>query len=118
MTTEPLSIPLTSQEKKTLRGVAHHLSPVVSVGDHGVTEGVLEEADRALREHELIKVKVHASERADRVALIDDLLVATESALVQIIGKVAVLYRRNPKPNQKLSNIWRYLETSAHPKSR
>ena len=52
------NIQLSSQQKKSLRGIAHHLDPVVAVSERGLSEGITEETERALNDHELIKVKV------------------------------------------------------------
>ena len=49
---------LNTQQKKSLRGIAHHLDPVVAVSERGLSEGIVEETERALRDHELIKIKV------------------------------------------------------------
>ncbi len=101
--------PLSGQMKKAFRGVAHHLDPVVSISDRGISEGIIAETERALNDHELIKVKVDALEKADRVALTQALAQQTAATVVQNIGKVAVLYRKNSRANPKLSNIARFL---------
>jgi RNA-binding protein len=87
---------LTERQRKHLRGLAHPLNPVILVGGGGVTEGVIAETDRALHDHELIKVKVRGAERADRDAMLARLAGATRSALVTRIGHVAVFYRPRP----------------------
>ena len=101
--------PLSGQMKKAFRGVAHHLDPVVSISDRGINEGIITETERALNDHELIKIKVDALEKADRVALTQALAQQTAATVVQLIGKVAVLYRKNSRANPKLSNIARFL---------
>lgn len=101
-------MPLSVEQRKQYRSIAHHLKPVVTIGGNGVSEGVMTELDRALNEHELIKIKVAAGEREERKELINELCDLTRSELVQIIGRVAVLVRRCPKPNPKLSNILRF----------
>ena len=101
---------LNTQLKKSLRGVAHHLDPVVAVSERGVTDGIIEETERALSDHELIKVKVLSPDRKSRGAIATALARSTSSTVLQQIGKVAVLYRHNPKANLKLSNISRYLD--------
>ena len=100
---------LNTQLKKSLRGVAHHLDPVVAVSERGITDGIIEETERALSDHELIKVKVLNPTRISRGAVAAALARSTSSTVLQQIGKVAVLYRHNPKANHKLSNISRYL---------
>jgi RNA-binding protein len=98
---------LDSAERKALRRIAHHLHPVVMIGDAGVSEAVIAETNRALDDHELIKVKVNAMEREDRNQLIDALAEACQAEPVQRIGKVVVLFRRNPEPKPELSNLTR-----------
>ena len=103
---------LNTQMKKSLRGVAHHLDPVIAVSERGITHGIVEETERALSDHELIKVKVFSADRSSRVEVASALAEATSSTVLQQIGKVAVLYRRNPKANPRLSNVARYLDHS------
>ena len=104
------ALTLNTQLKKSLRGVAHHLDPVVAVSERGITEGIVEETERALSDHELIKVKVFSTDRTSRGEVATALAEATSSTVLQQIGSVAVLYRHNPKANPKLSNIARYLD--------
>ena len=96
--------------KKAFRGVAHHLDPVVSVSDRGLSDGIIAETERALTDHELIKVKVDALQKADRLAITEMLAEQTQATVIQNIGKVAVLYRKNRRANPKLSNVSRYLD--------
>ena len=98
---------LSAAEKKQLRAIAHNLNPVIIVGDKGISESLLEELDRALEQHELIKVKLSSNDRAFREQAIHELTASSKSALVQVIGKVAILLRRSKKPNPKLSNLLR-----------
>ena len=95
--------------KKAFRGVAHHLDPIVSVSDRGLSDGIIAETERALTDHELIKVKVNALQKADRLAITEMLAEQTQATVIQNIGKIAVLYRKHPRPNPKLSNVSRYL---------
>ncbi|GED23115.1 ribosome assembly RNA-binding protein YhbY [Halomonas sabkhae] len=99
---------LSQAQKKAFRSIGHHLDPVVMVSENGISEGVIAELDRALTDHELIKVKLALPEREDRTAMIEELLDASGAELIQKIGKVALLYRHNPKVNPKLSNIKRF----------
>ena len=101
-------MPLTQEQKKQFKSIGHHLKPVLIVADNGVTEGVLSELERALNDHELIKVQLRISEREDRLAVIEALCQASHAELAQVIGKMALLYRKNPKANRNLSNISRY----------
>ena len=99
---------LTQEQKKQFKSIGHHLKPVLIVAENGLSEGVVAELERALNDHELIKVQFRITEREDRRALIDELSRIGRCELVQVIGKMALLYRRNPKPNKNLSNISRF----------
>ncbi|MGQ0834742.1 MAG: ribosome assembly RNA-binding protein YhbY [Gammaproteobacteria bacterium] len=88
---------LTERQRRHLRKLGHALKPVIQIGDAGLTEPVANETERALRDHELIKVKVHGTDRDARDAMLAELARRTGSALVQRIGHVAVLYRPNPE---------------------
>ena len=101
-------MPLTQEQKKQFKSIGHHLKPVLIVAENGLSEGVLAELERALADHELIKIQLRIVEREDRRALIDGLCEAARCELVQSIGKMALVYRRNPKPNKQLSNIQRF----------
>ena len=103
---------LSIQERKRLRQIGHALNPVVMIGDKGLSESVVEELHRALNDHELIKVKVVAEDREARAALIAELVETTESQIVQTIGKIALIYKKAPKQNQKLSNLVRFAHVS------
>jgi RNA-binding protein len=98
---------LESAKRKELRKIAHHLQPVILIGDGGVSEAVIAETNRALDDHELIKVKVNVLDRDDRSRMIDALVEACQAEAIQRIGKVAVIYRRNPEAKPELSNITR-----------
>lgn len=82
--------------KRALRTKAHGLKPVVITGQQGVTPALLAEIDLALAHHELIKVRVNASDRQMRAELIERILAAMGAELIQAIGHVITLYRRNP----------------------
>ncbi|MEZ5475163.1 MAG: ribosome assembly RNA-binding protein YhbY [Steroidobacteraceae bacterium] len=97
--TDSAYTPLSEKQRKFLRGLAHALEPVVWIGNSGLTDGVVAEADRALRDHELIKVKIRASDRVSRETALQTLADRTASSLVHRIGHVAVYYRpRTDKP--------------------
>lgn len=88
-----MSIVLTSAQNRFLRGIAHDLKALLQIGGKGVTPAFLAELDEVLERHELVKIKVAAEDREARDALIDEMVQASASALVQRIGHVAVLYR-------------------------
>lgn len=84
---------LSTKQKQFLKGLAHHLSPVVMLGGNGLTEGVLAEIDNALNHHELIKVKIAGSDRETKQLIIDAIVRETQSSNIQTIGHILVLYR-------------------------
>jgi RNA-binding protein len=88
---------LTSLQIRELKKQAHPLKPVVIVGQHGLSENVLAEIDSTLDTHELIKVKLAGADKDDRKALSSAIEEGLSASLVQIIGRVAVFYRPNPK---------------------
>jgi len=83
-------------EKKKLKAQAHPLNPVVIIGQAGLTPAVIKEINLALDAHELIKVKIRA-ERDERSVIRDNICAETQAELIQSIGQIAVLYRKNPK---------------------
>ena len=89
-------MPLSPKQIRHLRSLAHHLKPVVWVGQHGLRDSVFDEIELALDSHELIKVKIVA-EKSERVSTIEQIVKATGAVNVQHIGQVAVLFRRNEK---------------------
>lgn len=88
---------LTNKQNRHLRALAHHLKPVVMVGDKGLTEEVVAAADEQLKFHELVKVKLTGSDKATRGATSESLAAGTRSAVVQVIGRTVVLYRPRKK---------------------
>lgn len=84
------------EQKKELRAKAHALKPVIITGNAGISEGVINETHISLDQHELIKVRVNAGDREQRKQMIDTLLNETGAELIQSIGHIATLYRKNP----------------------
>ena len=95
-----MPIALTSAQKRYLRGLAHALKPVILVGGKGITEPLLAELDLALDHHELVKVRIAAEDRDARDAGIAVLLERSGAQLVQRVGNIACLFRRNPEAAQ------------------
>lgn len=90
-------MPITQKQKRHLKGLVHHLKPVVIVGQHGLNEGVFSELEIALDTHELIKVRVNASDKDERKEMLEIICDKTGSELIHTIGHVAALFRRNTK---------------------
>lgn len=85
---------LSGERKRSLRAQAHHLKPIVLIGQHGLTDAVQIEIDRALVDHELIKVRFRGAERDDREAALEQVCAALACERVASIGATAVLYRK------------------------
>lgn len=89
-------IELTSGQKKSLRGLGHHLEPVVYVGKEGFSPALLKSMEAALKAHELIKIKLGQNCPVERNAAGPELAKVTGSTLVQVIGRMILLFRPNP----------------------
>ncbi len=98
-----------AMDKRQMRAIGHRLKPVVILGSAGLSEGVLGELNRALNDHELIKIKVAGDDRDLRSQLIQEAASQCAAEVVQSIGKTALLLRRNSRPNPKTSNLIRGL---------
>ena len=96
-------MPVTERQRRHLKGLAHHLKPVVIVGQAGISQAVLDETGTSLDSHELIKVKVNAGDREERERMIGELAKHTQAQVIYTIGHVVVLFRANPKKKQPLS---------------
>ena len=88
---------LSPKRRSELRSEAHTLNPVVLIGDKGLTDEVLAEIDRALKAHELIKVRAATDDRDARNAWLESICEKLEAHAVQQIGKVFVIYRESPE---------------------
>jgi RNA-binding protein len=99
---------ITETERRALKRLAHPLKVVVRTGNAGLSDAVIAETDKALRHHELLKIRVLAGEREDRDAMVTKLCTVLEAALVQRIGHVATIYR----PRAKDSRIKEILKTA------
>lgn len=92
--------PLSPNQKKFLRGLAHGLNPVIIIGSQGVTDSLMAELDKSLTHHELLKIKIATGEREDRKTVTDYIVQHTQAQLVQTVGKILVIYRPHPKEPQ------------------
>jgi RNA-binding protein len=93
---------LSEAQKKYLRGLGHHLKPVIMIADSGLSDAVASEFEIAITHHELIKVSVRVGDKAARDKIIDSLCGDQATELVQRIGNMALLYRENPEKKKKI----------------
>ncbi len=96
-------------DNKQLRAIGHKLKPVVTVGGNGLSETVIAELDRALNQHELIKVKLAVGSREAKAGVSAELCETMGAELVQSIGNIVLVLRRTENPDPKLSNLIRPL---------
>jgi RNA-binding protein len=86
-----------SDLRRVLRGHGHGLSPLVQVGKSGVTEALLRQVEQTLADHELVKVKVGGECPLDRFEVADRLGREPGVRVVQLVGRVILLYKRHPR---------------------
>jgi RNA-binding protein len=87
---------MTPEKRRQLRARAHTLDPVVMVGQSGVSAGVLQEIERALNSHELIKIRIAGADRTGRKRMLEEICSAASADPVQHIGRMLVIFRENP----------------------
>jgi len=92
-------LPLTGKQRRHLRGLGHHLEPVVIVGQSGVTEGVIAAVEQALNDHELIKVKIHEGPE-DRHEAAEKLAQSTGAELAQLLGRTVLLFKKRKEDSK------------------
>lgn len=92
------SKPLTGKQARFLRGLGHHLNPVVMIGRSELSEAVLRSTEQALNSHELIKVKLQDGCDLDRREVAAELALRTGAQVAQVLGKTFLLYREADEP--------------------
>lgn len=93
---------LTGKQVGYLRSLAHHRKAVVIVGNDGASDSVLAEINGALNHHELIKVKLQQAKKPDRQELLAQICAKTHANIVQLIGRIGVIYRAADTPSIQL----------------
>jgi RNA-binding protein len=91
---------LTPKQRSLLRGKAHHLDPVVMIGKEGISEAVLKAANKALEDHELIKVRIPAEDQTEFHDTVAQFMDSIKAEIVQKIGHLLVIYRPSKKPGK------------------
>lgn len=86
---------LTTKDIKAFRAKAHHLNPVVQIGQHGLTEAVVNEIDIALTAHELIKIRIANDDKVERMEMAEEICQRVCADLIQQIGKIIIIYRES-----------------------
>jgi len=98
---------LSNTVRKRFRAIGHNLKPVVTIAQKGITENVHDELERALKDHELIKLKLVTANRSDKQALTESICNDFKAQCVQSIGHIVLLYRAAKNPDPRLSNLLR-----------
>lgn len=88
---------ITKTQQKFLRSKAHHLKPIIWIGQNGLTESVTAELETALDHHELIKIKLRVGDRELRNKMVDDICQMLHCIKIQGIGSMVSIYRKNHK---------------------
>ncbi len=96
------AIQLTPAERKVHRANAHHLDPVIMIGNDGLSAAVIKETELALNAHGLIKIRVLGDDRKQRELMFQTLADQLNAAPIQHIGKLLVLWRPQPEKEKKL----------------
>ena len=91
---------LTPKDKRKLKSLAHHLKPVIQVGQKGITDSILSAIDKTLQDHELIKIKF-VDFKEDRRNITIKIAETTKSELITIIGNTSILFRQNTDPEKR-----------------
>jgi RNA-binding protein len=103
-----LNMSISTDNRRRFRGIGHSLAPIVTVAGNGLHEALLHETERALKDHELIKVRLSVDDRGMRQQMANTLCEQLRAELVQQIGKLILIYRHNPKADPRLSNLQRH----------
>lgn len=88
---------LRGKQKRQLRALAHHLTPIFQIGKSGITSDMVQGVRDALERRELIKVSILQNCEEDKNDLAVLLSERTSSELVQLIGHTIVLYKQSSK---------------------
>nr|HEX4316539.1 ribosome assembly RNA-binding protein YhbY [Kofleriaceae bacterium] len=91
---------LSGKQRRHLRALAHPLKPLVQLGKGGIDDGLVAALDRALLDHELVKVKIGEHADLDRHTAADRLAQQTHSSVAQVLGNIVLLYRAHPDKPQ------------------
>lgn len=98
---------LTGAQIRHLRSLAHHKPTSVTVGQPGLTKGVMKELDSALTAHELIKIKLPAGSRLDKQSTLNQLCTSARATSIQLIGRIGIIYRSGDPPIIRLPDVTR-----------
>ncbi len=90
---------LTGKQRRGLRALGHHLSVVVQLGQQGVVPSVVEAVQQALKDHELIKIRI-GDGPLDRHEAAEALVRETGAELAQLLGRTALLFKQRKEKSR------------------
>ena len=93
---------LTGAQRTALRGHGQALKPALHLGKAGLTPEFRAELERQLNALELVKLRLHGSDRTERAALLDEVAAASRCAIAGTVGQTALLYRPQPDPARRV----------------
>ena len=99
---EKTEFTLTGKQRKFLKGLGHHLEPLITIGKEGITDNILKVTRQELLARELIKVKIAVSSSINKHDAAKLLPITTDSTLVHLLGKTLLLYKENLKKEKEL----------------
>ena len=100
---------LSNQQKKQFRAIGHTLKPVVTIAGKGTSPSVVKELERAISDHELIKIKLVVGDRKERLSVLNEVNEILGSVTVQQIGNMALIYLASDDADPTLSNVMRFI---------
>ena len=92
---------LTQSEKKQLKALASKETVKYQIGKNEITDSVIDVLNKALTARELIKIDVLKGAVNPVMEIALDLSSRLNADIVQVVGRVIVLFRRN-KDNPKI----------------
>jgi len=96
-----------NQTRKQYRAIGHKLHPLVIISN-GLSDNITAEINRALNDHELIKIRVIVADKEEKAALISSICTTSGAELIQLAGHIALIYRKARKVKPELSNLHRF----------
>ena len=90
-----------NRTKKALVAAAHSLNPIVIIGYQGLTEAVLSEIEKALYDHELIKIRINAENKEEKLNMVNNIATTLKAEPLKIIGHIAIFYKQSDKKTKK-----------------
>ena len=95
---------LSTKDKKTLKRIAHDMKPVVYIGQKGITESLIAAAQKALTDHELVKMKF-VDYKESKKAMSEEIVKLTEAELVALIGNTVIVYKKQDDPEKRIIKL-------------